>query len=121
MRLQDGKAPHARGATPDEGIARLAGRAHGVVTRAELLRAGVTPGEIRRRLERGSLIAIHRGVYRVGHSAPNRESTHMAAVKACGDRAVLCGRAAAHLWGLIKGCLPSRKFAQSASVWCPES
>lgn len=30
----------------------------------------------------------------------------MAAVKACGDRAVLCGRAAAHLWRLIKGRPP---------------
>jgi hypothetical protein len=30
----------------------------------------------------------------------------MAAVRACGDQAVLCGRAAAHLWRLIRGSPP---------------
>jgi predicted transcriptional regulator of viral defense system/very-short-patch-repair endonuclease len=100
MRPQDGKA------SPDEVIGRLARHSHGVVTRAELLRAGVTPAQIRRRVQRGSLIAVHRGVYRVGHLAPNREAHYMAAVRACGDQAVLCGRAAAHLWKLVKGPPP---------------
>ena len=90
----------------DEVIARLAGRAHGVVTRRELLEAGVSPKRIRRRVRGGALISVHRGVYRVGHRAPNREAHYMAAVKACGDRGVLCGRAAAHLWQLIKGSPP---------------
>jgi hypothetical protein len=34
------------------------------------------------------------------------EARYMAAVKACGDDALLAGRAAAHLWGLIKGSPP---------------
>jgi hypothetical protein len=92
-----------------------------VVTRQELLDAGVTAKRIRRRVERGSLILVHRGVYRVGHLAPSREAHYMAAVKACGDRAVLCGRAAAHLWGLIKGSLPGPTFYAPQGGLCPES
>jgi very-short-patch-repair endonuclease len=72
------------------------------VARRELQAAGVTPEAIRERLRRGALIAVHRGVYRVGHCAPSLEARYMAAVKACGDRAVLSGAAAAHLWRLIR-------------------
>jgi hypothetical protein len=87
-------------------IARIASGSHGVVTRAELLQAGLTADQIKRRVVRGALIVIHRGVYRAGHRAPSREAHYTAAVKACGDGAALCGRAAAHLWGLIKGFPP---------------
>jgi len=45
-------------------------------------------------------------VYRVGHRAPSVESHYLAAVRACGKDAVLSGRAAAYLWGLIKGRAP---------------
>jgi hypothetical protein len=84
-------------------IARLAYRAHGVVTRARLLAAGVTQGEIKVRIARGSLIVVHPGVYRVGHRAPSVEATYMAAVLACGEGALLMGLAAAYLYGLISG------------------
>ena len=87
-------------------IARIAGRAHGIVTKAELLRAGITMMEIRRRVEKGLLIPIHRGVYRVGHAAPSQDATFIAAVKACGEGAALSGRAAGYLLGLIKGRPP---------------
>ena len=88
-------------------LARLASRAHGIVTRRELLRARITAEEIKQRLARGTLIREHRGVYRVGHRAPSLEARYMAAVKACGERAVLSGRAAAYLRGLIKGTPPA--------------
>ena len=42
-------------------------------------------------------------MYRVGHRAPSVKATYLAAVFAAGDGAVLSGRAAAHLWGLVKG------------------
>jgi Transcriptional regulator, AbiEi antitoxin len=87
-------------------IRELATRAHGVVTRKELLEAGVTPGELRNRLGKGVLIKVHRGVYRVGHLAPSTEAEYLAAVKACGAGALLAGRAAAYLWELIKGPRP---------------
>lgn len=87
-------------------IARIATRSHGVVTRAELRRAGVSAEQIRQRLKRGALIREYRGVYRVGHRAPSIEARYMAAVKACGTGAVLSGRAAAYLYGLISGTPP---------------
>jgi very-short-patch-repair endonuclease len=87
--------------TPDARIARLAARRHGVVARAELLRAGVTRREIDRRLERGSLVAVHRGVYAVGHAGLSRDGRWMAAVLACGRGAVLSHRSAAALLGLV--------------------
>ena len=86
----------------DETISRLAKRTHGVVTRRQLLAAGVTHDQIRTRVARGSLIVIHPGVYRVGHAAPSIEATYMAAVLACGEGALLMGAAAAYLYGLIR-------------------
>jgi predicted transcriptional regulator of viral defense system len=91
-----------KGRTPEEKIAAIAGGAYGVVTTAELLRAGVSADQIEARALKGSLIRIHRGVYRAGHCAPSMEATYLAAVRRCGEEALLCGRAAAHLLGLIK-------------------
>jgi hypothetical protein len=84
----------------------MAARSHGVVTRAELLRAGVTPAEIRSRLASGALLREYDGVYRVGHRAPSAEARYLAAVRACGDGALLSGRSAAYLFGLLPGSAP---------------
>jgi Transcriptional regulator, AbiEi antitoxin len=92
--------------TVDRIIGRIAARAHGVVTRAELLAAGVTVEQIAERVRAGALIPVYRGVYRVGHAARSVEADYIAAVKACGAGAVLSGRAAAWLWGLIVGDSP---------------
>jgi very-short-patch-repair endonuclease len=88
-------------------IGQLARRSHGVVTRRQLLAAGVSRREIAHRLATGALLQEHRGVYRVGHRAPSVEARYLAAVLACGDGALLSGRAAGHLWGLIKGAAPA--------------
>ena len=87
-------------------MARVASHAHGVTTRGELLAAGLTAQQIRHRVRTGALIREYPGVYRVGHSAPSVEARYMAAVKACGDGAVLAGRAAAHLLSLLRGPAP---------------
>jgi very-short-patch-repair endonuclease len=92
--------------TVERRVAELAGRAHGVVTRTELRRAGITKAEIDGRLRTGSLIAVFRGVYRVGYRSPSVEARYLAAVKAAGKGAVLSGLAAAHLFGLVKGKAP---------------
>jgi hypothetical protein len=92
--------------TVDEKLARIAQGTHGVVTRAMLLRAGVTVQEIRSRVARGSLLREHRGVYRVGHRAPTVEATYLAAVFAAGEGTGLSGLAAAYLHRLVKGSLP---------------
>ncbi len=87
-------------------IGRIAARAHGVVTRAELREAGVTDAEIRHRIATGALLREYPAVFRVGHRAPSLEARYIAAVRACGDGAVLSGRAAAHLYGLVAGPPP---------------
>jgi very-short-patch-repair endonuclease len=92
--------------TAEEKIARIAAASHGVVTRGELLDAGISRQVIARRAEKGALIPVHRGVYRVGHRAPSLEATYLAAVKAAGPQALLSGRAAAYLHGLVKGRPP---------------
>ena len=92
--------------TAEQELARLAGAAHGVVTRAQLLAAGLTPEQIASRLRRGALLREHRGVYRVGHRAPSPEADYLAAVLACGPSAMLCGPAAGRLWGVLKGGWP---------------
>jgi very-short-patch-repair endonuclease len=83
--------------TVEQVLARLGGRAYGVVTREQLLAAGVTDGEIKRRVRRGALLREHRGVYRVGHRAASVEATYLAAVWACGGGSALSGEAGAHL------------------------
>jgi hypothetical protein len=88
-------------------IGQLASGQHGVVTRAQLLRAGVTTQQIRDRVRSGALLREHRGVSRVGHRAPSVEARYLAAVLACGAGACLSGRAAAHLFGLLKGDAPA--------------
>ncbi len=77
--------------------------------------AGVTSAEIQHRLGTGALLREYRGVFRVGHRAPSIEAWYLAAVRACGDEAVLSGRAAAHLHGLVKGSAPAPE------VTCPRT
>ncbi|HEX8742069.1 MAG TPA: type IV toxin-antitoxin system AbiEi family antitoxin domain-containing protein [Thermoleophilaceae bacterium] len=99
----------------EQRLARLASARKGVVTTSELLRAGVSEMEIRRRVEKGLLIRQYRGVYRVGHAAPSTQSDYLAAVKACGEGTYLCGRAAAYHQGL----LPLTRDPPPAEVMCP--
>ena len=87
-------------------LAALAGARHGVVTRRGLLAAGLSAGEITRRVRSGALLVEYRGVYRVGHRSPCAEARYLAAVEACGEGAVLAGRAAGWLLGLLAGLPP---------------
>lgn len=68
-------APEAR--TVYAEIARLARDSHGVVTRAELLRARLRPEAIKHRVRIGALLVEYRGVYRVGHRAPGLEARYL--------------------------------------------
>ncbi len=91
----------------EQELARIASSAHGVVTRGQLLDAGVSAAGIQRRVRKGLLLIEYRGVYRVGHRAPSLEASYLAAVRACGERAILSGRAAAHLLWILKGPAPA--------------
>jgi hypothetical protein len=95
-----------KGRTPNSELERIATAQHGVVTRDQLARAGFSAAGIRSRMRSGLLLREHRGVYRVGHRAPSVEARYLAAVFACGERALLSGRAAAYLLGLITGPAP---------------
>src|SRR4051812_43308184 len=87
----------------EERLAAIAGANHGIVTREQMLRAEISDQEIKGRVGNGSLIRVHRGVYRVGHAAPSVDARYMAAVLACGHGAVLSGLPAAWMYRLIKG------------------
>jgi Transcriptional regulator, AbiEi antitoxin len=100
-------------------LAELARESHGVVTREEVLRAGVSKAELLHRVRIGALIPVHRGVFRVGHRAPSLEARYLAAVKACGPGSFLAGRAAGYLFGLLKGS-PSLPEVLTASQRRPK-
>lgn len=82
-------------------IDRLGQEQHGVVARRQLLAAGVSPRAVERRLRSGRLLAVHRGVYRVGGAPRTQLGDWMAAVLAAGSDAHLSHLSAAHLWGLV--------------------
>jgi len=94
---------HVQPSALDRIVARIAARQHGIVTFAQLIAAGLSREAIQVRVERGTLIRIHRGVYRVGHTAPNTQADYLAAVLACGDHSYLAGRACAHNYRLMHG------------------
>ena len=84
----------------DRGLARLADRQHGVVTRSQLLALGFTARAVHNRVDRGGLQLLHRGVYAAGHRVLTAHGHWLAAVLACGPDAVLSHRSAAALWDL---------------------
>ena len=85
---------------PDLVIAEIAERQHGVVSRAQLLAAGVSDRVIANRLARKILRQVFRGAYKVGPCPPSQSGLFLAAVFAVGRRAVLSHRSAAAHWNL---------------------
>ena len=94
-------------------IARIGSAAHGTVATRELIAAGVSSDAMRARVASGVLIPQFHGVYRVGHTAWSPEAWYAAAVKACGEDAVLSGLAAAWAQGLL------RRRPPRPEVTCP--
>jgi very-short-patch-repair endonuclease len=84
----------------DTNLAELAGAQHGVVSRAQLLQAGLSNEDVDRRVRAGRLHRIHRGVYAVGHRVLTLHGHWMAAVLACGEGAALSHTTAAAAWDL---------------------
>jgi very-short-patch-repair endonuclease len=81
-------------------IAALAAGQHGVVSRRQLLRAGVSKSCIEHRLAVRLLHPLHVGVYALGSRSLSASGTYLAAVFACGESAVLSHRSAAALLDL---------------------
>ena len=87
--------------TVDDRIDRLARPQHGLVSLADVLGKGVTPDQLRARLDRGSLVRLDAGVYRTMGARQTWEQALLAACLAAGPGALASHRAAAVLWGLI--------------------
>jgi very-short-patch-repair endonuclease len=83
----DGPTPRSARVV-EEVVNALARRQHGVVTRVQLLEAGLSAGMVRHRIESGRLLRLHQGVYRVG-PLPVAWQRESAAVLACGADALL--------------------------------
>jgi threonine/homoserine/homoserine lactone efflux protein len=89
----------------DHRVGALADGQHGVVSRHQLLTAGVGRGAIARAVDAGRLRPVFRGVYAVGHVALRREGWWLAALLACGNGAALSHRNRGARSG---GCSPAR-------------
>lgn len=87
-------------------MARRASGQKGLITRQQLIGAGMSSSAIGRWVDKGLLIPEYPGVYRVGHAAPSTEASYLAAVLAAGDGAFLARRAAGHLMRLLRGAPP---------------
>jgi very-short-patch-repair endonuclease len=87
---------------PDVLVARAAARQQGVLHVDELRACGLTHKAIAVRVGNGRLHPLYRGVYAVGHANIAREGWWLAAVKACGWRAVLARHAMAMHLGIIR-------------------
>jgi very-short-patch-repair endonuclease len=100
------RADALNGADLDVLLARLATRQEGVAGRRQLAAIGFTRNEIDNRILRRRLIAVHQGVYAVGHEALSDRGRMIAALIATGPGAFLSHRAAAYLWKLTPSLPP---------------
>ena len=91
-------AQRARAAQRERAIQALAARQHRIVSLPQLKAFALTASAVRNRVAAGKLRRVHHGVYAVGLAPLSIEAIYMAAVLACGAKAVLSHRsAAAHL------------------------
>ena len=97
-----GEARRTAIAVRERRLSDLTAAQHGVITRAQLLDAGLGNRTIERRVERGQLRRLHQGVYGLGGNALSRRGQWLAPVLACGKGALLSHRSAAALWGLVR-------------------
>jgi very-short-patch-repair endonuclease len=87
-------------AARERAIADLASRQRGLVTRTQLLQAGLTRAAVDNRVKSGRLQPLYRGVYLLGHAHLSDGARELGAVLACGPNAFVSHRSAAGLWHL---------------------
>jgi very-short-patch-repair endonuclease len=85
----------------ERAIAQIAGRQDNVITREQLLRAGLGRGAITHRVQAGAMQRIHKSVYLIGPAPPTPMARARAAALACGEGAAVSHRSAAELFGLL--------------------
>jgi Transcriptional regulator, AbiEi antitoxin/Protein of unknown function (DUF559) len=84
-----------------EEIAALAKRQHGVISRKQLVSAGIGSATIARWLASTRLHRTHPGVYALGHSALSLDARLIAGLLYAGAEAVFSHTTAAWMWSLI--------------------
>jgi very-short-patch-repair endonuclease len=82
-------------------IARIARRQDNVISREQLLGAGLGRGAIAYRVATGAWQRLHNNVYLLGPAPPSLMARARAAVFACGAGAVVSHRSAAEMFGLL--------------------
>jgi predicted transcriptional regulator of viral defense system len=94
-------APAHRAYRDAVGVAELAARQHGVVSRAQLIDCGVSGSAIARWVATSRLHRVHPRVYAVGHSALSLDGRLVAALLYAGPQALLSHTTAGWVWSLI--------------------
>ncbi|MEA2194948.1 MAG: hypothetical protein QOG42_1382, partial [Solirubrobacteraceae bacterium] len=87
---------------PDRRVAITAARQHGVVRFAQLVACGLDKDAVARRVGKGWLHRVHRGVYAVGYASGTIHARFMAAVLAGGESARLSHWSSCALAGLVR-------------------
>jgi very-short-patch-repair endonuclease len=103
-------------------VIRVAEPQHGLITREQLLKLGLSPQAIKHRVRRARLHPVRRAVYAVGRPELSREGRWMAAVLRCGEGAALSHASAAALRGSgpylrpIEVSIPFPRSVRAASL-----
>jgi very-short-patch-repair endonuclease len=85
----------------ERAIARIGGRQDNVISREQLLGAGLGRGAIAHRVATGAWRRLHNNVYLLGPAPPSLMARARAAVLSCGADAVVSHRSAAEMFGLL--------------------
>jgi hypothetical protein len=116
--------PHALRVTSTR-LDSVLSRQHGLVTRAQARRAGLSDRQITRRINDRRLIAVHRGVLRHSAFPVSHEQRIRAALLALGGGAAVSHRTAAGLIGVsgidvrfVEVTWPARRRAGSTASGC---
>lgn len=85
----------------ERAVARIAGGQENVISREQLLGAGLGRGAIAHRVKAGTMRRLHWTVYLLGAAPPTQVGRAWAAALSCGPGAVVSHRSAAELFGLL--------------------
>ncbi|HTU87457.1 MAG TPA: DUF559 domain-containing protein [Solirubrobacteraceae bacterium] len=85
----------------ERAVARIAGDQDNVISREQLLGAGLGRGAIAHRVKAGMMQRLHWTVYLLGAAPPTPMGRARAAVLSCGPDAFVSHRSAAELFGLL--------------------
>src|SRR6266852_4484355 len=88
------------GRAGEKRLVQLALKQFGVARTADFAACQVSRKWLRRRIETGEWIRLHRGVFQLGSNEPNVDQLEMAAMLAAGDGAVLSHTSAARRLGV---------------------